>query len=93
MGQKREDEASTYQLISVTVTRPHKDTVALAAVMDSVAQTSAMGSPPGLEKLIGVRADAKLSPSGALYMASVKDSSIVGAIGMADGLGTGFLLR
>jgi hypothetical protein len=87
MGQKNEAETSSYQLISVTVTRPHKDTVSLAAVMDSVSQTGPMGPPPGLDKLIGVRADARISPSGALYGASVKDSTILGATELASGIG------
>ena len=87
MGQKQDLETSSYQLISVTLTRPHKDTVALSALMDSVAQMGPMGPTPGMDKLIGVRADAKISPTGTLYTVSVKDSTITGATGMADGVG------
>jgi hypothetical protein len=87
MGQKQDMETSSYQLISVTVARLHKDTVTLAATMDSVSQTGPMGPPPGLDKLIGMRADAKISPTGALYTASVKDSTIMGASDLANGMG------
>jgi hypothetical protein len=87
MGQKQDLETSSYQLISVTAARAHKDTITLAAVMDSVSQTGPMGPPPGLDKLVGVRADAKISPSGALFVAAVKDSTIFGATDLANGIG------
>jgi hypothetical protein len=90
MGQKQDLETSSYQLMSVTVARAHKDTITIAAIMDSVTQTGPMGPPPGLDKLVGTRADAKISPTGALYTASVKDSTIVGASGLADGIGRFF---
>jgi hypothetical protein len=87
MGQKQDFETSSFQLISVSVTRPHKDTLGMSALMDSVTQTGPMGPMPGLDKLVGVRADAKLSPTGALYSVSVKDSSVAGATDMATGVG------
>lgn len=90
MGQKNEAETSSYQLFSLIVTRPHKDTLALAAILDSISQTTPMGPPPGLDKLVGMQADAKISPTGALYSASVKDSSVVGAIGLSEAVGRFF---
>lgn len=90
MGQKQDFETSNYQLISVTVTRPHKDTVALVAIMDSVAVTGPMGPTPGLDKLRGSRSDTRISPAGVLYTSWVKDSTIAGATGMADGMGRFF---
>lgn len=87
MGQKQEFESSSHQLITISLARQSKDTLAMVAVVDSVSQTGPMGPTPGLDKLIGIKADAKLSPAGALYAVSVKDSSIVGATGVADGVG------
>jgi hypothetical protein len=87
MGQKQEFESSSLQLITVALARQSKDTLTLVATIDSVSDVGPMGPTPGLDKLIGLKADAKLSPAGALYTVSVKDSSIKGAIGVADGVG------
>ena len=87
MGQKQEFESSTNQLVTITLARQNKDTLAMTAVVDSVSQTGPMGPTPGLEKLIGLKADARLSPAGAMYSVSTKDSSVAGATAIADGLG------
>lgn len=87
MGQKQEFESSSNQLVSITLARPSKDTIVLSGVLDSLTQTSPMGPTPGLEKLIGVKADAKLSPTGSLYSVFTKDSAIAGATEIAAGLG------
>lgn len=87
MGQKQEFESTSSQLVTITLTRANKDTLAMIAVMDSLSQTGSMGPTPGLEKLIGVKADAKLSPAGAMYSVSTRDSAIAGATAIADGLG------
>lgn len=86
MGQKHEFESSSNQLVTITLARQNKDTLALTAVVDSVSQTGPMGPTPGLDKLIGLKADAKLSPAGALYFVHT-DSSIAGATAIADGVG------
>jgi hypothetical protein len=87
MGQKQEFESTSLQLITISLARQSKDTLALVATIDSLSQTGPMGPTPGLDKLIGLKADAKLSPAGALYTVSVKDSSVAGAAGVADGVG------
>jgi hypothetical protein len=87
MGQKQELESSSNQLVTITVARASKDTITLSAVVDSVSQIGPMGPVPGVEKLIGLKADAKFSPGGKLYSASARDSSIMGAAGVAEGLG------
>ena len=68
MGQKTEFETSNNQLLSVTVARATKDTLAMTVVIDSLAVVGPMGvTPPGLDKLIGVKVAAKLAPYGAVY--------------------------
>ena len=87
MGQKQEFELSSNQLLTITLARQNKDTLAMTAVMDSMSQIGPMGPTPGLEKLIGLKTDAKLSPAGALFSVYTKDSSVTGATEMANGLG------
>jgi hypothetical protein len=70
MGQKTEFETTNNQLLSVTVARAAKDTLAMTVVIDSVNAVGPMGmKPPGLDKLIGVKIAAKLAPYGAVYSA------------------------
>lgn len=70
MGQKQEFESTNNQLLSVTVARPTKDTLAVTVVIDSVAAVGPMGmTPPGLDKLVGIKVAAKLAPYGAVYSA------------------------
>lgn len=68
MGQKTEFETSSNQLLSVAVTRAHKDTLNMTATLDSISMVGLMGmTPPGLDKLAGVKVVSKLSPFGAVY--------------------------
>ena len=70
MGQKQEFESTNNQLLTVTVARATKDTLAVTLVIDSVNAVGPMGmTPPGLDKLVGVRIAAKLAPYGAVYSA------------------------
>ena len=87
MGQKQELETSSLQLFTVALARPNRDTLAMTVVVDSVSQTGPMGAAPGLERLKGLQLDAKLSPSGVLYSASTKDSTVPGAPELADAAG------
>jgi hypothetical protein len=77
MGQKQEAEQSTMQLVTVTLTRPVKDTLAMTVVIDSLNLVGPMGmTPPGVDKLVGMKVSAKLSPFGAFYSADIpKDSA------------------
>jgi hypothetical protein len=87
MGQKQELESSSTQLVTITLARQARDTIAMSAVVDSVTANGPMGPTPGIEKLIGLKAEAKVSPAGSLYSASTKDSSITGAVRIAEELG------
>ena len=87
MGQKQDFESSGNQLFTVVVARAGKDTLMLTATVDSVTQTGPMGPPPGIDKLVGVKAEAKLSPTGILYSTWTKDSSITGATALAEAAG------
>lgn len=70
MGQKQEFESTNNQLLSVTVARPAKDTLAVTVVIDSVTAVGPMGMvPPGIDKLVGVKIAAKTAPYGAVYSA------------------------
>jgi hypothetical protein len=87
MGQKQDFETSGSQVVTITLARKAKDTLTMTTIIDSVSQTGPMGPTPGLDKLIGMKADAKLSPTGALYSTSIKDSTVAGALGVADAAG------
>jgi hypothetical protein len=70
MGQKQEFESSNNQLLSVTVARAAKDTLAVTLVIDSLNAVGPMGIvPPGIDKLVGMKVAAKLAPYGAVYSA------------------------
>jgi hypothetical protein len=94
MGQKQEAESSTNQLVTVTVARPMKDTLALTVVLDSLTVVGPMGiTPPGTEKLVGMKVSAKLSPFGAFYASEApKDSAMATGAQLAEGL-SNFLPR
>jgi hypothetical protein len=89
MGQKQEFESSNSQLLSITVARPSKDTVAMTAVIDSITAVGPMGMvPPGLDKLLGVKVSAKLSPFGAVYSSEgPKDTTIANVAQITDEMG------
>jgi hypothetical protein len=87
MGQKNEFETSTKQLVSVAIARPKRDTLAMTVVLDSLSQTSPMGPQPGIEKLVGLKANAKLSPTGTVFSVQASDTTIEGAISIADNMG------
>lgn len=87
MGQKNEFETSTNQLVSVAIARPKRDTLAMTVTIDSLTQTSPMGAQPGIEKLVGLKANAKLSPSGTVFSVQASDTTIEGAVGVADNMG------
>jgi hypothetical protein len=88
MGQKQEAEQSSMQLITVTLTRPVKDTLGMTVVLDSLNLVGPMGmTPPGTDKLVGMKVSAKLSPFGALYSADVpKDSTMPTQSQVVEGL-------
>lgn len=88
MGQKQEGETSSNQLMTVTLARPVKDTLTMTVVVDSLTMVGPMGmTPPGLDKLVGMKITAKLSPFGMFYTAEPpKDSSMASANQLVEGL-------
>lgn len=94
MGQKQEGETSSNQLMTVTLARPVKDTLMMTVVLDSLSIVGPMGmTPPGLDKLVGMKITAKLSPFGMFYSAEgPKDSSMATVNQLVEGL-RGFLPR
>ena len=85
MGQKQDFETSSNQLLTVEISRPHKDTMALTATIDSLNVVGPMGmTPPGLDQLIGFKAMAKLSPFGALYSAAGSPDTVPNAEQLTD---------
>jgi hypothetical protein len=70
MGQTQQFQTSNNQLLSVSLARATRDTMALTIVVDSVNAVGPMGMPmPGLDKLVGQKISAKLSPVGVVYSA------------------------
>ena len=68
MGQKQEFESSDNQVITVNISRQARDTLAMTVVIDSINVVGPMGmTPPGLDKIPGVKIMAKLAPYGAVY--------------------------
>lgn len=93
MGQKQEFESSSNQLLSVTIERPVKDTMGMTVVLDSIVSMGPMGPTPGLDKLMGMKIVAKLSPFGVYYSSvAPKDDSIPNAASLAEAMGS-FLPR
>jgi hypothetical protein len=94
MGQKQEAEQSSSQLVTVTVGRASKDTLGMTVVLDSIEMVGPMGmTPPGLDKLKGLKVSAKLSPFGKFYSAEKPTDSTMASMGqIAEGL-SNFLPR
>ncbi len=81
MGQKQEMQITTNRLVTVALARTAPDTLSMAIVVDSFTMTNSMGvTPPGMDKLIGSKFSAKLSPFGAFYSAEgPKESDVPNA--------------
>ena len=86
MGQKQDFETSSKQLLTVAIARSHKDTLAMTATLDSISVVGLMGmTPPGLEKLVGVKVTSKLSPFGLVYSAvGPKEEDVPNATQLTD---------
>jgi hypothetical protein len=78
MGQKNEFDTSNDQLLTVTVARQAKDTMAVTVTIDSLAVVGPMGmAPPGIDKLKGAKIATKMAPYGVVYSSvGPKDDSI-----------------
>jgi hypothetical protein len=81
MGQKTEIETKVDQLLSVTIARASKDTLAVTAVIDSITASNNMGMPvPPLAQILGLKVTSKISPAGVVYSTEPpKDASPMAA--------------
>lgn len=72
MGQKQGGEQTGRQLLTVTLTRASKDTLAGVMVLDSIETSNNMGMPsPSLAHLLGFKVETRLSPNGAVLYSAV----------------------
>ena len=94
MGQKTEFDTSNDQLLTITVAKQTKDTLAVTVVIDSLNAVGPLGAPPpGIDKLRGVKIAAKMAPYGFVYSSvGPKDDSIPQGAQVTDEL-TRFLPR
>ena len=87
MGQKTDFESTNSQLLSVTVTRPSKDTATVTIVIDSVTAVGPMAAP-GFERLRGAKVTAVTSPTGIVYTTSgPAEGTVPNASQVTDDLG------
>ena len=88
-GQKQSGETTVNQLITVTLTRPSKDTVAGVLVLDSIMIGSTMGPAPSLGHLMGLKVQTRTSPNGAKVYSIVgpKEEDAAMASQLTAGLG------
>lgn len=71
MGQSQDVEQSSDQLLTLVVQRAHPDTLTIVTTIDSVSIKGPMGmTPPGVDKLPGVRVRSAISPTGVVYSAT-----------------------
>jgi len=74
MGQKQEIESQSTQVVSVTLTRAAKDTVAMDITLDTIFSTNSMNVPTQvMDKFIGMKVAARISPTGVFYSAKGPD--------------------
>ncbi len=88
MGDTNETDVSSGQRFTVAMTRQADDTMAMTITIDSISQNMGkMGPVPGLDKLVGRKVHAWLSPSGQFYSSKAPDADSVAALaGVADQL-------
>lgn len=68
MGQRQDFETSSDQVMTVILAKGMKDTLGLQILIDSMSAIGPMGmAPPGLDKIIGSKITAKVSPFGLFY--------------------------
>ena len=90
MGQKQSGETTVNQLLTVTLSRAAKDTVAGVLVLDSISTGNNMGMPaPSLAQLLGLKVNTRMSPSGAVVYSVVgpKEEDVPSASQLTAGMG------
>ena len=88
-GQKQSGEITINQVVSVTLTRPSKDTVAGVLVLDSIGMASTMGPGQSLSHLMGLKVQTRTSPNGATVYSvdGPKEEDVPMASQLTAGLG------
>jgi len=88
MGQTQNVETSSNQVFTSTIQKAAKDTLVVNYVLDSIAIIGPMGPMMGMERLVGLKVKAKVSPTGVKYSAEgATDDSIPGAGQVTDEFG------
>jgi hypothetical protein len=89
MGEKQEIESQSSQVMTVTLNRAAKDTVAMQVVLDSISSTNSVGMPTQMtDRFVGMKVAAKISPSGAFYSAQGPgEVAMPNSTSMADAMG------
>jgi hypothetical protein len=81
MGQNNETSMSSGQKFTMALTRRAPDTLAMAVTIDSIAQNMGqMGPVPGMDKLVGQKVEALLSPAGDFYAPVARPADSVAAL-------------
>lgn len=90
MGQKQEIESTSNQVVSLTLTRATRDTLTVNVVLDSITSTNSMGMPTQMiDRLVGMKVLAKVSPVGAFYSATGPDEATTpNATAMTQAMGS-----
>lgn len=71
MGQTQDFTTSNDELLTVTLARAAADTISLTVMVDSLNAVGPLGMPvPGVDKLVGRKVVALLSPVGSVYSAT-----------------------
>jgi hypothetical protein len=90
MGQKQSGETTANQLLTVTLTRAARDTIAGVLVLDSISAGNNMGMPsPSLAHLQGLKVNTRMSPSGAVVysVSGPKEEEVPNASQLTLGMG------
>ncbi|HVB32302.1 MAG TPA: hypothetical protein VNE60_12300 [Gemmatimonadaceae bacterium] len=67
MGQTNEMDVSSGQKFTMALNNQAADTLAMTLTIDSIGSSTMMGPVPGLDKLVGQKVQAWVSPSGQYY--------------------------
>jgi hypothetical protein len=92
MGQKQEIESQSTQVMSVKLTRATKDTLAVDITLDTIFTSNSVGMPTNaVDKFIGMKVAAKMSPIGIFYSASgPTEQALPNSSSMTESLGKFF---
>lgn len=88
-GQKQGGENTVNQVVSVTLNRASRDTVAGLLVLDSISMNSTLGPAPALSHLVGLKVQTRMTPNGATVYSveGPKEEDVPMASQLTTGLG------